>query len=184
MPRIAAPATIEASPAASQPLLEGVQKLLGSVPNMFRTIALSAPALQGYLGLNGALAKGRLNAGTRERIALTVAEINDCGYCLSAHSYIAKNLVKLDDREIAASRDAASADPKVAAALRFAAKVVEARGHVGDGDVAEVKAARYDDAEVMEIVTHVALNTLTNYVNEVAKTDIDFPVISAKRDAA
>jgi uncharacterized peroxidase-related enzyme len=184
MPRIAAPATIEASPAASQPLLEGVQKLLGSVPNMFRTIALSAPALQGYLGLNGALAKGRLNAGTRERIALTVAEINDCGYCLSAHSYIAKNLVKLDDREIAASRDAASADPKVAAALRFAAKVVEARGHVGDGDVAEVKAAGYDDAEVMEIVAHVALNTLTNYVNEVAKTDIDFPVISAKRDAA
>jgi uncharacterized peroxidase-related enzyme len=184
MPRIAAAATIEASPAASQPLLEGVKKLLGSVPNMFRTIALSAAALQGYLGLNGALAKGRLSAATRERIALTVAEINECGYCLSAHSYIARNLVKLDDGEIAASRDAASADPKVAAALRFAAKVVKARGHVGDGDVAEVKAAGYDDAEVMEIVAHVALNTLTNYVNEVAKTDTDFPVISAKRDAA
>jgi alkylhydroperoxidase family enzyme len=62
--------------------------------------------------------------------------------------------------------------------------VVKARGHVGDGDIAEVKAAGYDDAEVMEIVAHVALNTLTNYVNEVAKTDIDFPVISARRDAA
>jgi hypothetical protein len=49
MPRIAAPATIEASPAASQPLLEGVKRLLGSVPNLFRTVALSPPALQGYL---------------------------------------------------------------------------------------------------------------------------------------
>jgi uncharacterized peroxidase-related enzyme len=184
MSRIAALATIEASPAASQPLLEGVKKMLGSVPNLFRTVALSPAALQGYLGLNGALAKGRLNAATRERIAIAVAEINECGYCLSAHSYIAKNMVKLDDHEIAASRGAASADPKAAAALRFAAKVVQARGHVSDTDVAEVKAAGYDDGEVMEIVAHVALNTLTNYVNEVAKTDIDFPVVSAKRDAA
>jgi uncharacterized peroxidase-related enzyme len=184
MPRIAAAATIDASPAASQPLLEGVKKQLGSVPNMFRTIALSPAALQGYLGLDGALAKGRLNAATRERIALTVAEIDDCGYCLSAHSYIAKNLVKIDDGEIDASRNAGSADPKVAAALRFAAKVVKARGHVSDTDVAEVRAAGYDDAEVMEIVAHVALNTLTNYVNEVAKTDVDFPVVAAKRDAA
>jgi uncharacterized peroxidase-related enzyme len=184
VPRIAAPASIEASPAASQPLLEGVKKQLGSVPNLFRTVGVSPAALQGYLGLNGALAKGRLNAATRERIAITVAEIDGCSYCLAAHSYIAKNLVKLDDREIAASRDAASADPKVAAALRFAAKVVEARGHVSDTDVAEVKAAGYDDAEVIEIVAHVALNILTNYVNEVAKTDIDFPVVSAKRDAA
>ena len=184
MPRIAAPATIEASPAASQPLLEGVKKMLGSVPNMFRTIGVSPAALQGYLGLNGALAKGRLNAATRERIAIAVAGINDCRYCLSAHSYIAKNMVKLDDAEIAASRDAASGDPKVAAALRFAVKVVEARGHVSDSDLADIRATGYDDAEVMEIVAHVALNTLTNYVNEVAKTDVDFSVVSAKRDAA
>jgi uncharacterized peroxidase-related enzyme len=184
MPRIAASATIEAAPAASQPLLEGVKKQLGSVPNMFRTIALSPAALQGYLGLNSALAKGGLNAATRERVALAVAEIDGCGYCLSAHSYLAKHFVKLDEGEIVASRDAASVDPKVAAALRFAAKVVEARGHVSDTDVAEVKGAGYDDAEVIEIVAHVALNTLTNYVNEVAKTDIDFPVVTAKRDAA
>ena len=184
MPRIATPASIEASPAASQPLLEGVKKLLGSVPNLFRTVGNSPAALQGYLGLNGALAKGKLSAATRERIALTVAEVNGCGYCLAAHSYIAKNLIKLDEREIVANRDASSSDPKAEAALRFAAKVVQARGHVSDADVSEVKRAGYDDAEVMEIVAHVALNTLTNYVNEVAKTDIDFPIVAAKRDAA
>src|SRR3954452_1949295 len=83
-----------------------------------------------------------------------------------------KNLVRLDEGEIAASREAISADRKVAAALRFTAKVVKARGHVSNPDVAEVKAAGYDDAEIMEIVAHVALNTLTNYVNEVARTDV------------
>lgn len=68
--------------------------------------------------------------------------------------------------------------------MRFAAKVVHARGHVSDEDVAEVKHAGYDDAEVLEIVAHVALNTLTNYVGEVAKTDIDFPVVAARSAAA
>ena len=184
MPRIPASASIEDSPAASQPLLEGVKKQLGSVPNLFRTLANSPAALQGYLGLNAALSKGKLSAATRERIALTVAEINGCGYCLAAHTYIGKNLVKLDDREIDASRGASSGDPKAAAALRFAAKVVHARGHVSDEDVAEVKHAGYDDAEVLEIVAHVALNTLTNYVGEVAKTDIDFPVVAARSAAA
>jgi uncharacterized peroxidase-related enzyme len=184
MPRIAAAASIEASPAASQPLLEGVKKQFGSVPNLFRTVAVSPAALQGYLGLNAALAKGKLSAATRERIALTVAEINGCGYCLAAHSYIAKNLAKLEDGEIAANREASSGDPKADAALRFAAKVVEARGHVSDDDVAQVMRAGYDAAEVMEIVAHVALNTLTNYVNEVAKTDIDFPVIAARPKVA
>lgn len=57
------------------------------------------------------------------------------------------------------------------------------RGHVWDADIAAVKAAGYDDGEIVEIVLHVALNTLTNYVNEVAKTTIDFPVVHANKVA-
>lgn len=64
------------------------------------------------------------------------------------------------------------------AALRFATRVVRERGHVSDQDVQAVKAAGFTEAQVIEIVLHVALNTLTNYVNEVAKTEIDFPVIT------
>ncbi len=183
MSRIATLPTIEASPAASQPLLEAAKRQLGSVPNLFRVIANSPAALEGYLGLNGALAKGTLDAKTRERIALAVAEINRCGYCLAAHAYLGKNLAKLDDAEITANRSGLSNDPKAAAAVRFAVQVVRERGHVSDADVAAVKAAGYDDAQVIEIVLHVTLNTLTNYVNEVAKTAIDFPVI-ALRNAA
>jgi uncharacterized peroxidase-related enzyme len=183
MSRINTPASIEAAPAAARPLLEAVKKQIGSVPNLFRVVANSPAALEGYLGLNGALAKGSLDAKTRERIAITVAEINGCGYCLSAHAYIGKNVAKLDDAEITANRSGASNDLKANAAVRFAAKVVNARGHVSDADIVAVKAAGFDDAQVVEIVLHVALNTLTNYVNEVAKTEIDFPVV-ALRSAA
>jgi uncharacterized peroxidase-related enzyme len=183
MPRLAIPASIEASPAAAQPLLEAVKKQIGVVPNLFRLVSNSPAALEGYLGLSGALGKGTLPAPTRERIALAVAEINGCDYCLSAHTYIGKNMAKLDDAEMTANRSGASNDPKADAALRFAAEVVRRRGHVSDDDVRAIKAAGYDDAQIVEIVLHVALNTWTNYVNSVAETSIDFPVVTARKAA-
>ncbi len=180
MSRLPIPASIEASPASSQALLQAVKKQLGVVPNLFCLVGNSPAALEGYLGLNGALAKGALEAPTRERIALAIAEINGCDYCLSAHSYLAKNLAKLSDAEISANRDGGSADAKADAAVRFAVALVNARGHVSEAEVLAVKRAGYTDAQVIEIVLHVALNTLTNYVNEMAKTEIDFPVVTAK----
>jgi uncharacterized peroxidase-related enzyme len=176
--RIPTFASIEASPAAAQPLLEAVNKQLGVTPNLFRVVANSPAALEGYLGLNGALAKGQLDARTRERIALVVAEQNGCDYCLSAHTYLGKNVAKLDDAEMAANREGGSKDATADAAVRFAAAIVRERGHVSNADVQAVKAAGYTDGQIMEIVLHVALNTLTNYVNEVAKTEIDFPVVT------
>ena len=175
MSRIPTPASISAAPAASQPLLEAVNKQLGSVPNLFRLAATSPAALEGYLGMMGALAKGALPAATRERIALAVAEVNGCNYCLAAHTYLGKNLAKLDDAEIAANRRGGSTDAKADAAVRFAAIVAQERGHVGEAALQAVRAAGYTDAQVIEIVQHVALNTWTNYINEVAATDVDFP---------
>jgi uncharacterized peroxidase-related enzyme len=179
MSRIPTPASIDAAPTASHPLLEGVKKQLGIVPNMFRLIANSPAALKGYVGLTDALNKGTLPAATRERIALAVAEINGCSYCLSAHTYLGKNLAKLDDAEISANRQGASNEPKADAAVRFAVELVRERGHVGEDGVRAVKAAGYDDAQVIEIVLHVALNTWTNFINVVGATDIDFPVVTA-----
>jgi uncharacterized peroxidase-related enzyme len=183
MSRISTPATIEAAPVASQPLLQAVKKQLGIVPNLFRLVSNSPAALEGYLGMLGALGKGALPPATRERIALAVAEINGCSYCLSAHAYLAKNLAKLDDAEIIANRSGTSNDAKADAAVRFAANVARLRGHVSDEDLKAVKAAGYSEAQVIEIVQHVGLNTWTNYVNEVAKTDIDFPVVALRKAA-
>ena len=176
MTRITTPAADHA-PAASRPLLDAVNRQLGTVPNLMKVLGNSPAALGGYLNLSGALGKGALGAKTGERIALAVAEINGCNYCLAAHSYLGRNLAKLDDAEIMANRQGKSYDAKAAAAVRFAAQVARARGHVGDADVQAVKSAGYSEAEVIEIVVHVALNTLTNYVNEVAQTEVDFPAV-------
>jgi uncharacterized peroxidase-related enzyme len=183
MSLIATPATVDAAPTASQPLLKAVNSQLGSVPNLFRLVATSPAALEGYLSMSGALRKGTLSAATGERIALAVAEINGCGYCLAAHTYLGKNLARLDDEEIATNREGGSNDAKADAAVRFAARVVQARGHTSEKDLQAVRAAGYTDAQIIEIVQHVALNTWTNYINEVAKTDIDFPQVEMRHAA-
>ena len=182
MSRITIPAA-DQTPAASRPLLDAVNKQLGVVPNLMKMLGNSPAALGGYLSLSGALGKGMLGPKIGERIALAIAEINGCRYCLAAHTYLGTNLAKLDTAEIAANRNGTSTDPKAEAAVRFAVDIARTRGHVSDGAVQAVKDAGYGDAEIMEIVVHVALNTLTNYVNEVADTEIDFPVVDLLRAA-
>ena len=177
MSRIAYPATVDVAPEASRPLLEGVGKQLGSVPNLFRLASVSPAALEGFLGLFGALGKGRLPAATRERIALAVAAYNGCTYCLAAHTYLGTHLAKLPAEEIAANRNGRSTDPKADAAVRFAVAVAKNRGHIDVDDLGALKDAGYDDAAAVEIVAHVALNVLTNYLNEVANTEVDFPAV-------
>lgn len=176
MSRIPTPASINDAPAASRSSLEAVNKMFGSVPNLFRIVANSPEALAGYLGLNGALSKGTLAPQTRERIALAVAQINGCNYCLAAHQYLGTNLAKLSAAEIEANRRGGSTDPKAAIAVNFAASIARNRGKVSALEFETVRAAGYSDEEIVEIVAHVALNTLTNYLNEVLDTEIDFPV--------
>jgi uncharacterized peroxidase-related enzyme len=181
MSRLFIPALAEA-PEDSRPILAAVDRQLGVVPNLFRLVANSPKALAAFAAFNGGLAK-TLDLKTRERIALAVAEIDECGYCLSAHTYLAANLAKLPAEEIAHARRGGAGDPKVDAAVAFAAKVTRERGHVGDADIEAVRTVGYSDAEIVEIVAVVAENLFTNFLNNVADTDIDFPVVHAKQFA-
>ena len=165
-------------PEASKPILDVVNKQLGVVPNMYRLFATSPAALTGLTSLGAANAR-TLDLKTRNGIALAVAQVDRCGYCLSAHTYIGVNLAKTSPEEAVLNRQGKSSDAKIAAAVRFAAKVVEARGQIGNDDLDAVRKAGFTDAQVVEIVTVIAENVLTNLVNNVAQTDIDFPVISA-----
>ena len=176
MTRLSIPATIEDAPAESRALLEAVKKQLGTVPNLFRLVATSPAALAGYLGLSGALAKGRLPAATRERIALAVAEANRCSYCLSAHTLLGKG-AGLSEQDILASRQGLAVDPTTQAILTLATQLVEKQGQVGPAELAEARQADLTDAQILETVAQVALNILTNYTNNLAGTIIDFPVV-------
>jgi uncharacterized peroxidase-related enzyme len=184
MSRINTPATIDAAPAAARPLLEGVKARLGKAPNLYLLASHSPAALEGLLSLSGALGKGALDAATRERIALAIANVNGCDYCNAAHGYIAKNLVKLSDEEIARNRRGESGDAKANAAVSLAVAVARNRGEVTDAAFAAARNAGLSDAELVEVVAHVALNTFTNYINDVFGTPVDFPAAEPARRVA
>ena len=175
MSNIPTPASIDEAPEASRAILDGLQKQIGRVPNIFRIVSNSPAALQGLVQLRSALSKGALSGATQERIALTMAEANGCDYCLAAHSYSGKHFAKLDEIEIAANRHGTSSEPKAAAAVAFARLLTDKRGAVSPVEVDAVRGAGVSDAEIVEIVAHVALNTFTNYVNKALGTEIDFP---------
>jgi len=159
-----------------------VHKQLGVVPTMFRLIASSPAALEGFAANNAALTK-TLDVKTRERIALAVAQVNGCDYCLSAHTYLGLNLAKITPEDVALNRKGGSGDAKADASVRFAAKVVRERGHVSDADIKAVRDAGFTDSQIVEITAVVAENIFTNLLNVIADTDIDFPVVSASEAA-
>lgn len=155
-------------------LFTAVKSKLGVVPNLMRTLGQSPAALEAYLAFSGTLAKGVLPAKVREQLALAIGEANACDYCLSAHSLLGKG-AGLSPEAIVDARLARAEDPKVDALLTFAATVVNARGVVADEALAAVRSAGASDAEIIEVIAHVALNTLTNYTNHIAQTVVDFP---------
>jgi uncharacterized peroxidase-related enzyme len=165
----------EAAGKAKQ-LFDAVEKNLGMVPNMMRLMVNSPAVLQAYLAFSGALAEGSLTAKLREQIALAVANVNECNYCLSAHNVLGK-LAGLSKEDLGAAQHAEAADAKTAAALGFAVKVVRARGHLQVAEVDALRAAGYTDGEVAEIIATVAVNIFTNYFNHIVATEIDFPVV-------
>ena len=164
----------ESATGRAKDLLEAVNAQLGMVPNMMRAMANAPAVLDGYLSLGGALEKGRLSVRIREQLALAVGQANQCDYCVAAHSAIGTT-VGLTADQIRDSRLGTAVDSRVAALIRFARELVEARGRVTDRDLAAVRAAGFDDGVIAEVVANVALSVFTNYFNQVAGTDIDFP---------
>jgi len=172
-----------AAAAPAHDLLAAVRAKLGIVPNMTRAMAASPAVLKAYLAFGEALGGGRLDKRTGELIALAVAQENDCAYCLAAHTAIG-GMLRIDAGDLAAARGGVHRDPRTQAILAFARKIVALRGHVRDADVAAVRAAGLDDADIAEVVGHVAINAFTNLFNSTVLTDVDFPAAPALKEAA
>ncbi|PWF47775.1 carboxymuconolactone decarboxylase family protein [Massilia glaciei] len=166
----------------SGPLLDAINGAFGSTPNMFRAVAHSPAALASMWSSFGALGGGVLDAKLGEQIAVAIADRNACEYCLAAHTALGRK-AGASAEEMRAAQAGVAADPKSAAALRFALKLVEERGQIGAADIEQLRSAGFGNEEVVEIVAHVALNLFTNYVNVAFAVPVDFPAVPLRRAA-
>ena len=163
--------------AEQKALLDAIQGQLGMVPNFLKVFANSPVALQAFLGLHGVANAGSLSPQTRERIALALAQQNTCEYCLSAHTAIGRK-AGLSGEEIAAARAGNSEDAKAAVAVKLARSLVEHKGEISSAELIEAREAGYSDADIVEIITHVGMNLLTNILGKASRVDIDFPKVA------
>jgi len=163
-------------------LLDQVHAAFGVTPHMFRATANSSAALRAMWGFFGALGGGSLAPQLGEQIAVAVADRNACHYCLAAHTALGRKAGASAD-EMAAAQMGESSDPRTAAALRFAIQLVEGRGAVSAAQVQALREAGFDDAQVVEVIAHVALNLFTNYLNVALDVPVDFPAVRLKRAA-
>ena len=157
-------------------LLTAINDQLGMVPNFLRVFANSPAALRAFLGLHAIAGEGSLDLATRERIAIAVAQQNECQYCVSAHTAIGRK-AGLNGDEIDANRAGTSQDAKAAVAVKFANALVEHDGNVTAEELAEVRDAGYSESDIVEIITHVGMNVLTNILGKASQVEIDFPKV-------
>lgn len=168
------------SSAAVKPTLDRIKGVFGVVPNMFRAVANSPAALASMWGAFGALGQGKLGAKLGEQIAVAIADHNNCGYCLAAHTLLGQK-AGVSGAEMVEAQRGRSSDPRTAAALAFAVKLVENRAAIDAADVAALREVGYDDEAIVEILAHVALNLYTNYVNVAFDVPVDFPGVKLSR---
>lgn len=152
------------------------RKMFGRTLNLMTTAAHSPAVLGALLAVFDNLGRSSLGGETGELIAIAVAEANGCGYCLSAHTAVGTSL-GVAPVALEAARVGKSADARIAAILKLAVAINQSRGRIDDATLAEARLAGLSDAEIVEVVGHVALNVFTNYLNNVAKTAIDFPEV-------
>jgi uncharacterized peroxidase-related enzyme len=181
MPRIQPLDSATVTGAAAEQLAT-TKKMFGSVPNMFATAAQSPAAITAMNGFFAALGKGALGGKIGEQVAIAVAQSNNCEYCLSAHTAIG-GMHGVSPANLASARVGRSDDAKAQAAITLALDIVRTKGRVSDATLAAAHASGLNDGEIVEVVGHVALNIFTNYLNNLAGTDVDFPVVALEQAA-
>jgi uncharacterized peroxidase-related enzyme len=170
------PITLINASEETQQALEATRPIYGKIPNVLKVLAQSPGAIRGYAEMLVALADGALGSSLRAQIALAVAEANECQYSLSAES-VSGSRGGLSESELTSARLAVGTDRRSSAALRFVRALVDYRADLTDEEIADIRQAGFSDAEIVEIIAHVGLSVLTNYLAKVSRVDIDFPIV-------
>lgn len=162
--------------------LDQIAGVFGTVPVMFQAAANSPAALASMWGAFGAFGGGSLGAELGEQIAVAVADRNSCEYCLAAHTALGRK-AGLSREALAAAQGGHSDDPRIAALLAFALRLVDDRGQVSSADVEALRDHGWSDEQIVETIGQVALNLFTNYLNIALDVAVDFPAVALRRAA-
>lgn len=166
--------TPDTAPAAAKSALATVEKTLGFIPNLYAHLAEAPAALNGYLALGDQFKQASLNPVEQQVVLISASIENGCDYCTAAHSFVARNLVKADGKIVDALRARRRLpDARLNALARFTRVMVRTRGRPEAAAQNAFYAAGFDQRAVLEVITGIALKTLSNYMNHLTDTPLD-----------
>lgn len=165
--------TKETAPEASGEFMDAATAAYGFLPNLLAVGAEAPVLVEGYTTLSGIFGRSSLSKGEQQLVLLSVSRINECHYCMAAHTGGSK-MAGVDDEVIAAVReDREIADPRLQALRKFSQVLTEKRGWADDGEVEAFLAAGFTKANVLEIIVGCAVKLISNYTNHLADTPLD-----------
>ena len=168
------PLSMQDAPLASRTLLEQAQRYFGFVPNLLAALAHSPSALRVYLSADLGFQHGTLTPAEQQIVLLTASKENDCRYCTSAHSALARFFVNVPSDAIAAIEyDQPLSDPKFNALVGLTRQLVVQRGHVSRNTIDRFIAAGYSKDQLLEVLVGVGLKTISNYFDHVSPIEVD-----------
>lgn len=162
---------------ANQAIFEQLKKGLGMVPNLYATFAHSDNALGNYLTLQNG--KSSLNAKEREVINLVVSQVNECAYCLAAHTALGGMVGFKPEQIIEIRKGGASFDPKLDALAKLVKSAAENRGHAAPALIDAFFAAGYTEGNLVDTVVVIGDKIITNYLHALTQVPVDFPAAPA-----
>lgn len=165
--------TTERAPEASRTTLEAAEKKYGFLPNLYGVLAASPAAVQAYAGMNKALEQSVLTPVEQQVVTLVVSATNDCTYCVGAHSTVAQMVRMPEDVLDALRAQRPLSDRKLNALRTVVLSILHHRGWVPEDDLEFFVAAGYGPQHLLDVLTIVALKTLSNYTNHIAHTPLD-----------
>lgn len=157
-------------------LYHAITKQFGKVPNFIKVFANSPTALKAFLGLYTIANEGSLDTQTKNRIALALAQHNECQYCVSAHTTFG-SIAGLTGAEMEANREGSSQDAKGEVAVKFAKALAEHKGKVTAAELSSIRKAGFSESDIVEIITHVGMNIMVNIIGRASRVAIDFPKV-------
>ncbi len=167
------PHTIDTAPEKSAELLSNAEGKYGFVPNLLGVFAESPATLKAYLAIGQIFDESSFSLTERQVVILTASRLNECHYCVAAHSTVA-GMQKVPANVIESIRnDLPIRDEKLEALRTFTSAVLEKRGLVADEDTADFLEAGYTKAQVLEVVLGLSFKTLSNYVNHITEPALD-----------
>jgi uncharacterized peroxidase-related enzyme len=164
--------TQESAPQAAKATLATIDHANGFTPNLFRTLANAPSSLNGFVAMLGANDDGTLSPVERQIVQLAASAENQSQYCVAGHTVFATKIGMANEVIVAVRDNKPLADQKYQQLADFTRALVKQRGHVTTDEVAAFVASGYRADQVLEVITCIALKTITNFVS----TSLNLPL--------